>query len=131
MTSLKRSLVVCIVILLSVTVVTTSAAHAVSHHQHHRSASACKPPYTTLYVYTFPGSKECVLLEHNGKVVQAQAQNNTDYNTTAYDIPSENHGTQNVDWNTATITTIPYKQVSVFCMPVRLPSLVWYNWCIW
>jgi hypothetical protein len=41
-------------------------------------------------------------------------------------------GTQ-TDWNTAIITTIPsyYKQVSVFCMPVRLPSLVWYNWCIW
>jgi hypothetical protein len=24
-----------------------------------------------------------------------------------------------------------YKQVSVFCMPVRLPSLVWYQWCVW
>ena len=23
------------------------------------------------------------------------------------------------------------KQVSVFCMPVRIPSLVWYQWCIW
>ena len=48
-------------------------------------------------------------------------------------LPPPKHGTQNVDWNTAIITTIPsyYKQVSVFCMPVRLPSLVWYNWCIW
>jgi hypothetical protein len=23
------------------------------------------------------------------------------------------------------------KQGTVFCMPVRLPSLVWYQWCIW
>jgi hypothetical protein len=33
--------------------------------------------------------------------------------------------------NTATIIPSYYKQVSVFCMPVRLPFLVWYNWCIW
>jgi hypothetical protein len=48
-------------------------------------------------------------------------------------LPPPKHGTQNVDWNTVIITTIPsyYKQVPVFCMPVRLPSLVWYNWCIW
>ena len=41
--------------------------------------------------------------------------------------------TQNVDWNWNTSDTVKseYKQVSVFCMPVRLPSLVWYQWCIW
>ena len=41
--------------------------------------------------------------------------------------------TQNVDWNwnTADTAKSEYKQVSVFCMPVRLPSLVWYQWCIW
>ena len=41
--------------------------------------------------------------------------------------------TQNVDWNWNTADTVKseYKQVSVFCMPVRLPSLVWYQWCIW
>jgi hypothetical protein len=26
--------------------------------------------------------------------------------------------------------TSTIKQVSTYCMPVRLPSLVWYNWCI-
>jgi hypothetical protein len=30
-----------------------------------------------------------------------------------------------------TETTAEIKQVSVFCMPVRLPNLVWYNWCVW
>lgn len=40
---------------------------------HHKSWN-CKYPYSTLYVYTFPESKECVLLTHNGKVVQAQDQ---------------------------------------------------------
>jgi hypothetical protein len=23
------------------------------------------------------------------------------------------------------------KQVTVFCTPVRLPTLVWYQWCVW
>jgi|SRR5215467_6496905 len=39
----------------------------------------------------------------------------------------------NVDWNWNTVRTVKseYKQISVFCIPVRLPSLVWYQWCIW
>ncbi|MFY9798530.1 MAG: hypothetical protein WA323_27855 [Candidatus Nitrosopolaris sp.] len=41
---------------------------------------------------------------------------------------------KNVDWNTAIIgtTTIPYKQVSVFCQPVQSPTEMFsWNWCIW
>jgi len=46
----------------------------------------------------------------------------------------------NVVWNTAlgtsdsdngSVSHVKYYQVSVFCMPVRLLSLVWYQWCIW
>lgn len=58
-------------------------------------------------------------------------------------LPTLKHVTQNqnIDWNTMSTTVITYyiihnsvhhvNQVSVFCMPVKLPSLVWYNWCIW
>ena len=38
------------------------------------------------------------------------------------------------DGDTSTDTVKPepeYKQVSVFCVPVRLPSLMWYQWCVW
>jgi hypothetical protein len=35
-------------------------------------------------------------------------------------------------WDGGDSGRVPHvKQVSVFCMPVRLPSLVWYQWCIW
>jgi hypothetical protein len=45
--------------------------------------------------------------------------NNTDQNQN-FQAP-----TQNVDWNWNTADTVKseYKQVSVFCMPVRLPTL--------
>jgi hypothetical protein len=53
--------------------------------------------------------------------------NNTDQNQ------NFQAATQNVDrnWNTVDTVKSEYKQVSVFCIPVRLPSLVWYQWCIW
>ena len=67
------SIAICIILLISsITIVNT-------HHQHHKSTCTHKPPYTTLYVYTQPVQSICVILEHNGKVVQAQ--DSTDYNT--------------------------------------------------
>ena len=44
---------------------------AYASHQHHHKSFQCKPPYSILYVYTFPETKECVLLTHYGKVVNA------------------------------------------------------------
>lgn len=64
MTNLNIKLLSILLVVISLYCLTTTAFA----HQHYR----CKPPYTTLYVYTQPESKECVLLEHNGKVVQAQ-----------------------------------------------------------
>jgi hypothetical protein len=46
----------------------------------------------------------------------------------------ENYKSSHHDNITSTDTVKPepeYKQVSVFCVPVRLPSLVWYQWCVW
>jgi hypothetical protein len=46
----------------------------------------------------------------------------------------ENYKSSHHDYNTSTDTVKPepeYKQVSVFCVPVRLPFLVWYQWCVW
>lgn len=66
---------ICIVITIGLLISSfTITANATHHQYHHKSTYTCKPPYTTLYVYTFPETKECVLLMHNGKVVQAQAQ---------------------------------------------------------
>jgi hypothetical protein len=64
---------ICIIILL------TSLSIVNATHTHHQLPQkyTCKAPYTTLYVYTFPETKECVILEHNGKVVQAQEQDQT------------------------------------------------------
>jgi hypothetical protein len=38
---------------------------------------------------------------------------------------------KHVDCNIATSYYKQWRDLSVFCTPVRLPSLVWYNWCIW
>lgn len=56
--------------------VTPSAVYAYSHHHKqiantHSHSYKCIYPHITLYVYTFPVQKECVLLMHNGKVVNA------------------------------------------------------------
>jgi hypothetical protein len=50
-------------------------ASAASHHKHSvANAYKCTYPHTTLYVYTQPVQKECVLLMHNGHVVNAAGQ---------------------------------------------------------
>jgi hypothetical protein len=71
---------ICIIALLTFFTTTVNA----TNHQHHKHRQECKPPYTTLYVYTQPVQSICTLLLHNGKAVQAQDQNgsNTDYNKT-------------------------------------------------
>ena len=44
----------------------------------------------------------------------------------------ENSKSSHHDNNTSTDIVKPEpEQVSVFCVPVRLPSLVWYQWCVW
>lgn len=62
-------------LILSILATTPINAHNVNHYH-----KICKTPYTTLYVYTFPVQKICTILEHNGKVVQAQgnSSNSTD-----------------------------------------------------
>jgi hypothetical protein len=57
-----------VIIIIIVSTTTTTSVNASSHHRH------CKPPYTTLYVYTFPVQKECVLLTHNHVPVNAQGE---------------------------------------------------------
>jgi hypothetical protein len=45
----------------------------------------------------------------------------------------QNYKSSHHDNNTSTDIVKPepeYKQVSVFCVPVRLPFLVWYQWCV-
>ena len=63
----------CALILLGAIVTTFFAPQSVAHGLHHRHWN-CKPPYSTLYVYTEPVQKICTILEHNGKVVQALDQ---------------------------------------------------------
>ncbi|MFY9798531.1 MAG: hypothetical protein WAK17_20420 [Candidatus Nitrosopolaris sp.] len=48
----------------SAIIVNASTHHQHQYHQYHK-VSVCKPPYTTLYVYTQPESKECWLLVQN------------------------------------------------------------------
>ena len=40
----------------------------------YKSKNKCTYPHTVLYVYTQPIQKECVLLMHNGKVVNAEGR---------------------------------------------------------
>lgn len=72
--------IVIIIALCFVIVTTPLSADAISHH-HGIHEIHCKPPYTRLYVYTYPVETECVLLMHNGKVVQAQNGSNTNNST--------------------------------------------------
>jgi len=65
MTPLK---ILVIASLLTLLIATTPVVVYASHH--HKSFQ-CRPPYSILYVYTFPETKECVLLMHSGKVVNA------------------------------------------------------------
>ena len=66
--------IMCAFILLGAITTTFFAPQSVAHglQYHHEKHWNCKPPYTTLYVYTFPEQKICTILTHNGKVVQAQ-----------------------------------------------------------
>ncbi len=69
-------IIMCVLILLGSIVATFFApqpvAHGLHQYHHHHKTWNCKPPYTTLYVYTQPVQRECVELFHNGKIVQAQ-----------------------------------------------------------
>ena len=50
-------------------------ASAMSHHHKHPTAHSlqkCTYPHVTLYVYTQPVQKECVLLIHNGHIANAE-----------------------------------------------------------
>lgn len=60
-----------------VLLVTPSAASAImAHHQ-----EKCKPPYTILWVYTFPAQKTCVLLTHpNAHIIAKENKANMKYN---------------------------------------------------
>jgi hypothetical protein len=69
MTPLKLSLIVYLVSL-TLSILATTPLYASSHH-HIQNQKSCKPPYSILYVYTFPTQSECVLLTHNGHVVNA------------------------------------------------------------
>jgi hypothetical protein len=65
---LKLLLIIYLVYALILSIVATTPLHATSSHLHHH---VCKPPYSRLYVYTNPVIEECVLLMHEGKVVNA------------------------------------------------------------
>jgi hypothetical protein len=56
--------IIAAIILMSI----STQVNASSHHITKR----CNPPYSVLYVFTFPESKECVLLTHAGKAVDAK-----------------------------------------------------------
>jgi hypothetical protein len=65
-------------ILITVILVPTLGFNAFASHSHKHSAQTvnahkCTYPHTTLYVYTESVQKECVLLMHNGHVVNADA----------------------------------------------------------
>jgi hypothetical protein len=64
----SQILLVVAMMVIIIVIVSTTQVNASSHHRH------CKPPYTTLYVYTFPVQKECVLLTHNHVPVNAQGE---------------------------------------------------------
>ena len=47
------------------------ASHSHKHSIANNSSYKCTYPHTTLYISTFPVQKECVLLMHNGHMVNA------------------------------------------------------------
>jgi hypothetical protein len=68
MTMILLVVAMILVVIIFVIIVSTTLVNASPHHRH------CKPPYTTLYVYTFPVQKECILLTHNHVPVNAQGE---------------------------------------------------------
>jgi hypothetical protein len=66
MTPLKLLVIVTGILVLSIVAATPLYA---SSHLHHEQK--CRPPYSVLYSYTFPVTKECLLLTHYGHIVNA------------------------------------------------------------
>jgi hypothetical protein len=60
-------------VLVIIILIPTLSFNAFASHHHKQIANIykCTYPHTTLYVYTQPVQKECVILMHNGHVVNA------------------------------------------------------------
>ena len=61
-----------VVVLVAVIVMASVLAQQQVLGSYHSHSTKCLPPRTILYVYTQPIQKECVLLMHNGKAVDAK-----------------------------------------------------------
>jgi hypothetical protein len=152
-------IIACALILLGAIAATFFSPQPVAHglhqyHHHHKN-----PKCTQLWVYTEPVQKgPCVVFQHpSGHELEKANRANIEFNrgveaghlrtltfnsTNQLNCPSGNTKEFCSGWKSATQFTLQqlhnnnttrtyYKQASVFCMPVRLPSLVWYNWRIW
>jgi hypothetical protein len=74
------------------------SSYTVNAHSVHKDVH-CKPPYTTLYVYTYPVQKECVLLKHASNV-SALNKSNTEYNAGIVAYPVGHTRSFCAGWNT-------------------------------